>query len=104
MAEIHPTTTGIPFDAWMRDVAPPTIWKPGRRNAFEYGAKAIFGARDFGSIYHRRDCQEAESDGRSCARQALARGLVILCPDCGAVYGNCRLAARTPVQEVDRER
>lgn len=62
----------ITFIRWMHD-APSWIFESsGRRNAFEYGAKAAMGARDHGAIYRRADCLRAERDGREFGGRAVS--------------------------------
>lgn len=77
----------IEFFVWMSKETDREIYiGTGRRNAWEYGAKAALGGKDFGRIYHRNDCARAESAGRRAAERALARGVKILCPCCRQLF------------------
>lgn len=76
------------FSAWVSNEAPPWIFKSsGRRNAFEYGAKAAMGAHDHGRIYRRADCVRAEQEGREAGGRAVLHARqgyrpIIVCQCC----------------------
>lgn len=82
----------IEFSKWMREVATDWVYRrgTGRRNAWEYGAQAALGGRDYGNIYHRADCRRAEKEGRLAAEDAIRQGLVILCGCCGQPFSRAK--------------
>lgn len=77
---------GEAFSQWAERVMPHKYARAGRRSAWDYGAKAAMGAPDYGRIYHRSDCMEAEENGRKWGLHAVASCRPILCPCCGQPF------------------